>query len=76
MIDTFDEASEDLKEVIYDLSSPKTMDFFRQKQENQFMKTHIDTLEMENNVCHDILDYGKILKLNIPKIKELQKNAS
>jgi hypothetical protein len=50
LIDGFRFASEDLKSALYDLSSPDTMSFIRQKQENEFLVKQVDALEMENNV--------------------------
>lgn len=50
LIDLFGQASDDLKSAIYDLTSPKSMQYFRSTQENQFLVKQIDALEIENNV--------------------------
>lgn len=52
LINGFRLASEDLKSALYDLSSPDTMSFIRQKQENEFLVKQVDALEMENNVLN------------------------
>lgn len=50
MIGMFSHASQDLKAAVYDWTRPKTMDFLRQQQENDFLVKQLDALEMENNV--------------------------
>lgn len=55
LIDLFNQAGDDLKSAVYDWAHPKTMDFLRQQQENDFLVKQLDTLEMENNVNKLIL---------------------
>lgn len=52
MVDLYAQASDDLKSAIYDWAQPKTMDFLRLQQENDFLVKQLDAVEIENNVIN------------------------
>lgn len=59
LIDLFNQAGGDLKAAVYDWVHPKTMDYLRQQQENDFLVKQLDAVEMENNVL--LIDSEEII---------------
>ena len=49
-IEIYEQCNRELKDIIYDLTSPDSMDLYREHQTSSALAKQIDCLELENNV--------------------------